>query len=202
MSAKESPAAEQPGSPTSSSSDAASVAHQRKPVLALVRNGNGYVDANGQLFETPTDARICQLEDQLAGAEKEIRAWRSRYSDLKRDREDEARRHAAWPTLVALFDYWRELSGHTKAQWSADRFWQALPLWRAWGTGNVAAGIAGITYQPNSKLLRNGKLEVYNSWKLLFKDTETMERYIRRRPKGWQLPDHLKEIYEREREAK
>lgn len=148
-----------------------------------------------RLVQTPEVAladEVAALHDQLAGAQRDIRAWRARYAKLERDKRQEAQEHEAWPLLLALHDYWREQTLHLRARWDADKFWMALNLWQTFGSGNCAAGIAGIAYQPNRKQLRNGKWETYDSWKLLFRDSDTLERYIKRRPKDWVCPERFR----------
>jgi hypothetical protein len=132
--------------------------------------------------------------DTIAGLEHDVRSWARRYAELQRDKNAEARAHDSWPTLSALFTYWRQLTGHGRARWTGDRFWLALPLWQTFGTGNCAAGVAGIAHDPNRKPMKNGKVEVFDSFELLFRNAGTLERYIRRRPRGWVLPPQFKEM--------
>ena len=143
------------------------------------------VEATGPI-DVPSEQRA--MLDVIEGLERDIRGWTRRYAELQRDKDAEARAHESWPTLMALFAYWREETGHLKARWTGDRFWAALPLWQSFGTGNCAAGVAGIGHEPNRKQLKNGRWEVYNSWELLFRNAGTLERYAKRRPKDWVLP--------------
>lgn len=150
------------------------------------------VDEHGELTEH--SCRHCAAkEHELSELTRKMRGLARELGELRRNREEEARQHQAWPTLLALWDYYRQLTGHTKARWTAERFWVALALWRAFGTGNIAAGIAGIAYDANRRELKNGKIEVYDSWELLLRNADTLERYIRRRPKDWTLPPQFAE---------
>lgn len=151
------------------------------------------LDENGEVteFACPNCRAVGDEYDELL---RKFRSQSRELAELRRDRAAEAREHEAWPTLRALFDYWREQTGHAKAKWTADRFWDALNLWKEFGTGNVAAGIAGIGYQPNRKQLQNGKMEVFDSWELLFRKADTLERYIKRRPAEWELPELFKKM--------
>ena len=152
----------------------------------------GAVDHESGELLPPTvenlQAEIASLNDELTGAIRALKGESRRLEELKRDKAAEARAHEAWPTILGLFDYWREQTGHRRTKWVPDKFWMAWPLWREYGTGNCAAGVAGIGYQPNKQRLDNGKVEVYDSWKLLFRDSVTLERYIKRRPADWILP--------------
>jgi hypothetical protein len=169
-------------------------AHKHKP--AKVRTDHlRLVDQNGEVSEFACPN--CQAkDDEYDELLRKFRSQSRELAELRRDKAREAREHKAWPTLQALFDYWRELTGHAKAKWTPDRFWHALTLWSDFGTGNCAAGIAGIAYQPNRKQMKNGKWEVYDSWELLFRETGTLERYIKRRPEGWELPELFKKFME------
>jgi hypothetical protein len=130
-------------------------------------------------------------EDELVELTRKMRGLARELGELRRDRDTEAREHEAWPMLLGLFGYWQELTGHTRARWEQGRFWLALPLWKIFGTGNIAAAIAGLAYDANSKPLKNGKIEVYDSWELLFRNAGTLERYMKRRPKSWELPERF-----------
>lgn len=133
------------------------------------------------------------MQDVIEGLERDVRGWTRRYAELHRDKMAEARMHESWPTLMALFSYWQNLTGHTRARWTGDRFWIALPLWQTFKTGNCAAGVAGIAHDPNRKPMKNGKVETFDSWELLFRNAGTLERYIKRRPSDWVLPPQFEE---------
>lgn len=169
-------------------------AHKHKP--AKVKTDHlRLVDQNGEVSEFACPN--CQAkDDEFDELLRKFRSQSRELAELRRDRAREAREHEAWPTLKALFDYWREQTGHAKAKWTADRFWHALTLWSDFGTGNCAAGIAGIAHDPNRKQMKNGKWETFDSWELLFRETGTLERYIKRRPVDWVLPDLFKQIME------
>ncbi len=147
----------------------------------------------------PIDLQYQAMQDTIDGLERDIRGWARRYADLQRDKNAEAAAHQAWPTLLALFKYWQTLTGHTRVKWmtkrcGAAKFWLALPIWEEWGTGNFAAGIAGFAYDPYTKPIKNGKLEVYSDWETLCKDSGAMRRYIGRRPLDWVLPPELEAL--------
>ena len=130
-------------------------------------------------------------EHELKELERKMRGLARELGELRRDKDAEARAHRAWPTAVALWEYWVELTGHTRAKWTTDRFWILLPQLRDFGAKNCAAAIAGIAYNPNEKLQRNGKMELYDDWATCFGSAGKVERYIKRRAAGWQLPESL-----------
>lgn len=172
----------------------------------MAARGLKLVQPQGEIIDPDTGeitefaCKSCQgKEHELTELQRKMRGMARELGELRRDKDLEAREHEAWPILLKLFDYWSELTGHTKAQWSSDRFWCALPLWKVKGTGNCAAAIAGIAYDPNTKPRKNGGQEIYDSWELVFKNMGALERYIRRRPRTWTLPEHLAALEKHDR---
>lgn len=139
------------------------------------------------------------LEDQLAGADKEIRAWRTRYANLKRDRDAEARKDELWGKAVALFTEWRIATGHMRSGWNAERFWTCQPYLAQDGFVTCRWAVWGIAYQPNTKTLPSGYVERYDSWELCFKNRATFERYVNR---GYTNPEARAQFAAREKELK
>lgn len=148
------------------------------------------IDEHGELHE---DCPGC-LERQYALEElsKKYHGVLAENGKLKADRNAEAAAHALWPAAMVLFEYWKALTGHNRAQWApngrAERFWTVLPALKHFGPKNCAAAIAGVTFDPNTRRLKNGKLEIYNGWDTCFGSLEKTRRYILRRPAGWTLP--------------
>lgn len=161
--------------------------------MAISKPNLRLIDEKGEVTEYSCP-NCAGMEHELKELERKFRAQSRELGLLRSDKDAEARAHESWPILMKLHIYWQEKTGHLKARWVSDKFWQALPLWQEFGTGNIAAGIAGIAYQPNSTRLRNGKIEVHDSWKLLFRDSTTLERYIKRRPKDWILPQQFRDL--------
>jgi hypothetical protein len=143
-------------------------------------------------------AGCAKKEDELDELFKKMRGLAHELAVLRRDKLQDARDHQAWPTLYGLFQYWQELSGHTRVKWTtknsgASKFWIALPLWEEWGTGNFAASIAGLIYQPYEESLKNKKKQRYDDWETLCKDSASIRRYIQRRPADWTLPSQFED---------
>lgn len=84
-----------------------------------------------------------ELEDQLAGAENNVRSMRAQMAKLKRDDEQRAREHELWPKAVAVFRYWQGLTGHDKARFTPDRFWLLEPFIRREDSAACRAAIRG-----------------------------------------------------------
>lgn len=87
-----------------------------KPNLRLVDT------STGELLEGDACPTCEYLEKQIAGMDTELRAWRTRHANLKRDKEQEMRGSNLWPLAVAVFRYWQERTGHEGAHFTPDRF--------------------------------------------------------------------------------
>lgn len=126
---------------------------------------------------------VQQLRDQIAGLETDVRAWRTRFANLQRDRDSEAQRDRLWPVVVDLFGYWRVVAKHPRSEFDHNRFWKAVPFVKRYGPDVVRAAIDGIALDPYvSPPGRNGRREVHNGWALLFRDPDTFERFVGRAP--------------------
>lgn len=147
--------------------------------------------ANLRLVDTSTgelhspDERIAELEDQLAGAHKDIRAWRTRYANLERDKARDARASELWPTAIRLFDVWKQRTGHTRSQWTLDRFFLVEPMLATYGPEMCERAIAGIAHDPYTKRRRNGTIQRFDSWKTCFSAADTFEEMANRAPRDW-----------------
>ena len=149
------------------------------------------IDEQGEILDecpecSGKDHELRELQRKMKGMAREL-------GELRADKNREALEHKAWPYLVRLFQFWQQQCNHPRARWSSARFWSALHLFDTWGPANFAAAIAGIAFQPNSRQLKNGKWEIYDSWELLTRDSGTFERYIKRRPRNWQCPQQFLE---------
>lgn len=131
-------------------------------------------------------------ETHVRKLESDLRGKRLRIAALEADRDAEARAHGAWPRAVRLFDIWREATGHLKAQWSPDRFWECLPALRAFDDYWIERAIGGLAYDPHTKRAKNGDEVRFDSWETLFgKGTGTtvnIGKYAERAPRDWTPP--------------
>jgi hypothetical protein len=125
---------------------------------------------------------VITLRDQLAGAEREIRAWRQRFAELKRDKDAAAREDESWPTIFALFKEWGKATGHTRSKFDSGRFYLALPFLRNYGEPMFRCAIHGIATDPFTTTRANGTLERQDGWETMLKNTGSFERYCNRAP--------------------
>jgi hypothetical protein len=63
----------------------------------------------GEIHEVDHACPNCQaMEDIVKGAERDIRAWRARYANLAREKDEEARTHMSCGRAVELFAFWKK----------------------------------------------------------------------------------------------
>lgn len=117
---------------------------------------------------------------QIAGLETEVRAWRSRYAKLDRDRKLEAENHTLWGLAIALFNEWRMATGHDRSAWTSDRFWICQPYLEREKFTACRFAVWGIAAHPNRKQITPDYYEVYDSFELVFRSQDTFERYANR----------------------
>lgn len=128
-------------------------------------------------------ASCLALQDQLDGATKEIRAWRTRYAMLKRDKEKEAEDSSLWPTAVNLFQQWRKEGHHPRSQWTSERFYLVEPFVRRHGTELCEQAIRGHVFDPYTCRRKNGTIKRFDSWDLLWRDEAHFEEACNKCPK-------------------
>lgn len=121
-----------------------------------------------------------EFEKQLAGAEKEIRAWRTRYANLKADKDAEAKAHGLWGWAVALFQEWKQATNHMRSGWNAERFWLCQPYLEQDGFVVCRWAVWGIALMPMTKTLSTGLVERYDSFELCFRTRAHFERNVNR----------------------
>ena len=148
--------------------------------LRLVNPDTGEIAPDAPQTLGEALARIDELTDEISGLETEKRSWRTRYQNLKRDKDAEAREHELWPKAVALFIEWQVATGHMRSKWSSDRFFLCMPYLRDDGFALCRAVVWGVAAHPNTKRVTAGYVEVYDDFELAFRNRATFERYARR----------------------
>lgn len=147
------------------------------PHLTLI---DGEVDPEGPQTFAEALAEISDLNDQLKGAEKEIKAWRMRYAKLARDREADAQNHELWGLAVALYTEWRIVTGHMRSVWNVDRFDLCRPYLEKEGFKLCRLAIWGLAAHPNRKQITPGYWETYDAFELPFRNAGNFTRYANR----------------------
>jgi hypothetical protein len=144
------------------------------------------VDSDGVIVgeqEAGGCAACRQMEDQIDGLERDVRAWRARYADLARDVEKEAKRHPLYEKAEKLFGEWQHLTGHTRSKWSPDRFKVAQPFLKKDGYDLCLLAIQGAAFDPFTKPRANGTMKRFDDWELVFRDRYKFEEFCNRAPK-------------------
>ena len=131
----------------------------------------------GELIECPG---CLARDDEIAGLQTELRAWRTRYAALKRDKQAEAQGDTLWGTAIALFTEWRIATGHMRSGWTADRFFLCQPYLREDGFDLCRYAVWGISAHPNRREVTKTYHETYDDWELVFRNRATFERYANR----------------------
>ncbi len=68
------------------------------------------------------EAENAELHRQLAGAEAEVRSWRTKYALLKEELDIEAEEDPNWPLAMRIFIYHGRIFHHERAEWTPKRF--------------------------------------------------------------------------------
>lgn len=153
------------------------------PVVRLIADS-----VTGEIVE-PHSCENCQtLEDQLNGAQREIRGWRARYAELSRQREKDARSNGLWMTAQRLFEIWKKATGHKRSPFTPSRFYECEPYLKQekYGPEMIERAIAGIVFDPFITTRKNGTQKRHDGWELLFRSPDRFEEYVNRAPRDFQ----------------
>ena len=145
--------------------------------------------------QTPQQALEAENEElhrQLAGAEKEIRAWRTRYANLERDVEQESREDPLWPIALRTFKYWQRVAKHPRAEWTAQRFRMVKRLLSQ--PDGLERALRAISGAIADDWRREHGLTL---WEDVFESQKNLERCIAKCPKGWHPPQGYAETQEK-----
>lgn len=123
-----------------------------------------------------------ELADVVAGLQRDIRGWTTRYRNLERDRNAEARKHAAWPKAVEAFNHWRTACNHPRSSFDPDRFWLVQPFVERHGLDLVKRAIDGAAFDPFTKPRKNGSVKRFDDWELIFRSAGKFEEFCNRAP--------------------
>jgi uncharacterized membrane-anchored protein YhcB (DUF1043 family) len=139
------------------------------------------VDEHGEIHEGCPNCAA--LEDQLAGAENNVRSMRAQMANLRRELEGEIdRQHEMFPRLVAAFRYWQERCTHPRSQLTPDRMKVALPALKRHEDPEIRQAIRGAEYDPFVTTLKNGRTKRHDSWELIFRNEDTFQSFVERAP--------------------
>jgi hypothetical protein len=137
--------------------------------------------ATGEIVETCE--HCADLADQLAGAEREIRAWRTRCANLERESDKDARNHPFWKDAERLVAEWRKRCRHPRSQLTADRFWMLQPFLHRHGYDLCLKAVAGAAFDPMTKERKNGSVQRFDALELIFRSEGHFESFVNRAPR-------------------
>ena len=155
-----------------------------RPVESLPAEAIGLrvVNGDGELIGDFTEA-LRALEDQLAGAESEVRSWRTKHANLKRDKEAEMRRHELFPKITELWSYWQRVCRHPLSVMDVKHFDLIRPFLEKYGETMVRRAIDGAGFDPYTDTQKNGAIQRYDRWPTIFKNTTTFEVHVNKAPR-------------------
>lgn len=148
--------------------------------LRLVENGE--VPEDGPQTFGEALVALAAAEDVIAGLERDIRGWTTRYAQLERDRVADAMRHELWDQAEELFGYWRLRCKHPRSKFTFDRFEVVRPYLQKYGIDTCKKAIDGAAFDPYTTTLRNGRTKRHDDWGLIFRDADKLESFVNRAP--------------------
>jgi hypothetical protein len=151
----------------------------------------------GQTFDL--EGYVQGLRDELAGAERDLRGWRTRHANLLRDKEAEAEESPVWPAAVRVFDHWRKACKHPGSEWTYDRFELIRPHLERSNKGKGKASkltpeliarneeicklaIDGIAFDPYVTQAKNGRSICHDGLHLIFGSADLLEKRCKMAP--------------------
>lgn len=148
----------------------------------------------------------CQhLEDQLAGAENNVRSMRAQMARLKREMLGAADQdNALFPQAIALFRYWQERCNHPGSEFTADRMKLLMPLLKRHGAEKCREAIRGAEFDPFIVTRKNGSKHRHDGWHQIFASEDKFQSFRQRAPQYKEptpaqrsLITHAKEVADR-----
>lgn len=122
------------------------------------------------------------LHDQLAGSERDVRAWRVRYRNLERDKQAEAEADPLWALGKRVFVYQCKVCGHEKAIWTPERFRLLKPFLARPGLEDCLRAVAGAMAD---EWRRERGLTLFED---IFESRKKFERCLALTPSSWHPP--------------
>lgn len=123
-------------------------------------------------------------EVHVKGLQGEIKGLMLQVAALKADKNRELTERPYYTYAIELWDHYKQKTSRKRIKFDHARY-ELIEKFFLQGESldTIRLAIDGIAYEPNSKMQKNGRLEIYNSWELLFRNRGTFERYCNRAPK-------------------
>lgn len=132
-----------------------------------------------RLVDEHKDLRVLlkRAEDRLQGADLEI-------ARLKADEDRKAADNPYRRHVDILIACWRKACNR-KREPSAEEILKACARVKKRGLVACLTAIAGAAYDPTKKERRNGTVERFDDFELIFRSDAKMAGFIARAPQGW-----------------
>ena len=147
------------------------------------------VDGHGEVRELdPTVCPHCQVkDDEIEGLQRDILGWTTRYANLKRDKEAEAKASEYWRPAMEVFKAWKKATNHPRCGWTVERFELVERFLRneKYGREMCLRAVAGIAFDHFQGTRKNGTTIHYDEWERCFKDAGQVERFANCAPRDW-----------------
>ena len=139
------------------------------------------VTADGELLDgCPT----CEEKDDvIAGLEETVRRLGSTITKLRRDREADAKNSDLWPTVQALYEFWKQECRHPRASLDVTDFEQAERFVRKHGEELCRRAIRGIAYDHWTSTRKNGSTKRHDTWEFIFRSNTNFMECVNRAPR-------------------
>ncbi len=156
-------------------------------------------EATGELHDSCPGC--VKLEHEITVLQKKMRGVAGELGEALADRRAKAEASEYWGLAARLFLYWKRACRHERAEWSWQRFELCLPYIQdgTYGLEMCLRAIAGARFDPFTRRRKNGSVERYDSWELIFRDHGKFESFCNRAPRGWVLPSGAAVVLERRR---
>ena len=173
------------------------------------------LDGDVETGEVHTCEHCAPLRTEVEGHLDNIRGLNYKLSKLKRDLDAEARADKRWPVGKRLFIIWQRVTERPGTKWKWDRFGLVEGFLKDGSTGpdealldpgpprndfeKCAAAIIGRGLDCFSTKRKNGKVQKFNEWERIFKNSGEMDESMERRPRDWR--ERLAELDPGEQQA-
>lgn len=124
-----------------------------------------------------------RAEDRLKGADLEV-------ARLRADEDEKARDNPYRGQADILVACWKAAC-HRKREPSAEEILKACARLKKRGLAACLTAIAGAAYDPTKRERRNGTVERFDDFELIFRSDAKLQSFIDRAPTGW-TPDPAK----------
>lgn len=133
------------------------------------------------------DTETGEVQDECASClqyERDIRVLKARITRMERDEEAEARKHKLWAEAEAVHDWWALACGHPGVKFGAEEFHQVLPRLKERDVGliGVLKAVAGAAFDPNTKRMKNGRMQRFDSFELIMRSRPKCDSFRERAP--------------------